>query len=744
MRRTLTVVALLALILYAPLLIGRIPFPAHVVTSAPPWRDSPDAEAPTRHAEMSDLATQVYPWRAFLHKQVREGRLPLWNPQVLLGVPFVADSQTAMFYPLNLLYYFLPTSLAWALSFPLRLFLAGLLAALLARALGAGPAGVTVSAIVFSLCGFLSSFGGWATADTPLWLPLVCLAVLRLREAPSPRGVLVAGVAFALPVLAGHVENALHVTLVGTAFFLWNWLVPGSTPERRARSLAFFVLAGALAVALAAVQLVPTVEWIGNLKRSIHRPWTAYPLTNIFNLVSRDQGGDPSSVGVDIPEGAGYAGMLTLLLAPLALLHRNRRHAVFFLLLVVCSLQVIYGLGPLYALSRAIPVLRGAANGRLIAVVDFGLAVLAGLGVSAIEERIRAAPGLRAPRPWWILSGAGFVLAGAGVAGLFGRYHYPTGPLEHDWLGRLLLAMRTPGTSAVFLLLAASLLVRVFSGWHARFGAIAAGLLAADLVTATVRHVPFTTARKIFPPAPAFEFLRAHAGRDRVTSVDGTYTSNAEMLYGLSAAGGYDIPLGRTAKLLSVIASPGNQVYPSSEKILAAPSRFLDLLNVRYLVATTYNDGASHLAARPDRFTPVFSEGAIRIFENRSVLPPAFVLPATAAEVLPDEEEQFRRLTSPAFDPSKTVLLDRPLFAAGQLTGPWEGRVLSFARLANRVHVTVETRGLGVLLVSQTYYPGWQALVDGRKQSVFRADYGLTAVPLPDNSRDVLLTYWPW
>ena len=694
MKRAVGVVGLVTLIAYSPLLVGRIPFPADVVTGAPPWREAVRQEAVPRHAEMSDLATQVYPWRAFLGQNVREGRLPLWNPRVLLGVPFVAEPQTAIFYPLNLLYDFLPALVAWALSFPIRMFLAGLFAALLARELGAGETGAAVSGIVFACCGFLTSFAGWATADTPLWLPLACLAVLRLLKKPGWRSVLVAGVAFALPVLAGHVENAMHLTIVAAAFFVWNWLFPAAGQPSRARTFALFALAGVLAVALAGVQLLPTIEWIGQLRRSIHRPWTANPLADILNLVSRDQGGDPNSVGVRIPEGAGYAGMLTLLLAPLALVHsfqRNRRNAVFFLLAAACCIQVIYGLGPLYQLSREIPILRGAANGRLIAVVDFSLAMLAGLGASAVEERLRAAPKSAAPRAWWMLAGAGLVVSAAGVAVLFRRFQFPAPGSQDEPVSRLLLHLRSPLTSALFLAAAVALLAAAFSRRSVRrFGLIATGLLAADLLTATIRHVPFVRARDIFPPAPTFDFLKAHAGNDRVTSVDGAYTSNAEMIYGLNAAGGYDILLRRTARLLSVISPPGNQAYPSSERILAAPSRFFDLLNVRYLVSTTYNEGAARLAARPDRFTPVFSEGVVRIFENRTVLPPAILLPASAAEIVPGEEGQFRRLTDPGFDPSRTVLLDAPLpaGAAGAASGTGS-RVLGFVRETNRVQVTV-------------------------------------------------------
>jgi uncharacterized membrane protein YfhO len=72
------------------------------------------------------------------------------------------------------------------------------------------------------------------------------------------------------------------------------------------------------------------------------------------------------------------------------------------------------------------------------------------------------------------------------------------------------------------------------------------------------------------------------------------------------------------------------------------------------------------------------------------------------------------------------------------------GRVLRFVRETNTVHVTVETAEPAILFISQTHYPGWRAFVDGRRRDILRADYALTAVLLPANSRDVVLTFSPW
>lgn len=114
-------------------------------------------------------------------------------------------------------------------------------------------------------------------------------------------------------------------------------------------------------------------------------------------------------------------------------------------------------------------------------------------------------------------------------------------------------------------------------------------------------------------------------------------------------------------------------------------------------------------------------------------------------EIVPEDEEQFRRLTDPAFDPGKTILLFEPAGEPARSNRPEESsRVLSFSRETNEVRLAVRVAEPSLLLLSQTWYPGWRAFVDGRRAEILRADYGLTAVRLPAGSRGVHLGFSPW
>src|SRR6185369_8244349 len=114
--------------------------------------------------------------------------------------------------------------------------------------------------------------------------------------------VALAGAALALPVLAGQPENAAHVTLVALLFFLFRLAWPASRETTRIRFTVLFAAAGLLALTLAAIQMLPGLEFIGQLDRGLTMPWGPKPLSEIAAFLSRDLYSSPNTAGVPIPE----------------------------------------------------------------------------------------------------------------------------------------------------------------------------------------------------------------------------------------------------------------------------------------------------------------------------------------------------------------------------------------------------------------------------------------------------------
>src|SRR5262249_19047911 len=162
----------------------------------------------------------------------------------------------------------------------------------------------------FSLSGFMTAWQGQSMGDAATWLPFVFYSVVRLQTDPSRFSIALTAFGFAMPVLAGHPETAAHVTSAGVALALVT-CAGSSAPSR---FLFRFAFAALLAVGLASIQLVPTFEWLSQLPAALDVRWPALTLHDAFAWVSRDMRRPPNSVGLWVPEGAAYVGMITLLM----------------------------------------------------------------------------------------------------------------------------------------------------------------------------------------------------------------------------------------------------------------------------------------------------------------------------------------------------------------------------------------------------------------------------------------------
>src|SRR5262249_26091047 len=155
--------------------------------------------------------------------------------------------------------------------------------------------------IVFAGCGFMTAWQGQPMGDSAMWLPFIFYAVRRLRSDGSLRWIALTAIAFAMPVLAGHPETAAHVTLAGTAWALWLWAAPVDAARRDFKYFLKFTIAGCLAMGLASIQILPTLEWLREVGNALDAQWPPLPLHAAFGIVSRDILRSPNSAGVPVP-----------------------------------------------------------------------------------------------------------------------------------------------------------------------------------------------------------------------------------------------------------------------------------------------------------------------------------------------------------------------------------------------------------------------------------------------------------
>jgi len=234
----LLLLTLLPLLWFWPVVVGgKTLLPADNLYTFQPWATYAQQMGVTvPHNELlSDLILQNYAWKKYLQESLRAGDIPLWNPYLFTGAPFLAGGQHSGLYPLSLVYYVLPLPLAYGVFTWLQLALAGMSAYALARILRRSRAAALFAGAAYQFSGFfIVSVVFPMIIAAASWLPLLLgltLVVFRKQREkgrgpfnPTAYMVAYAGV-LALTTLAGHVEIVYDTLIVLALFGLWQLVI---------------------------------------------------------------------------------------------------------------------------------------------------------------------------------------------------------------------------------------------------------------------------------------------------------------------------------------------------------------------------------------------------------------------------------------------------------------------------------------------------------------------------------------
>ena len=428
------------LLFWQVLIGGRTLIPADNMFAWEPWRSFAvyyGVDVP--HNELlSDLLLENYVWKQFILESFRQpggltNKLPLWNPYLFAGTPFLAAGQHSAMYPLSVLFYVLPVAYAYGPFTVLQFWLAGLFMYIFARTLGINRFGATVSAITYQLSAVMVVQVVFTMIIAAMvWLPLLLALIEKVVQQQEAGGsgrtlpyVIGGAVALGHQILAGHVEFTIYTLLIMAVYAAWR-LTRRTGCQPVLRSAGWLALMVVLGVGLGAAQLVPLYEFASQSFRQGAVSYQqvvgwAYPWRRIiaffvpwffgspahhsyFDVFSgqvvpviRDFYGQPINTiywGVkNAVEGGSYVGILPLFLALLAVIGKsanrriaNRKSKItrdsvwFFLILALVSLAFVFGT-PLYRLFFALPFVNQLRTPfRWVFPYTLSVAVLAGYG----------------------------------------------------------------------------------------------------------------------------------------------------------------------------------------------------------------------------------------------------------------------------------------------------------------------------------------------------------------------------
>jgi hypothetical protein len=744
-------------------------------------------------------ALQFVPWRQFAWEALQSGNLPLWNPLSGMGAPLYANYQSALAYPPTWFLFLLSWlgGIEWsawgqAVLVVLHWVIAAFGMARLANGLGLGRLAQVLSGLAYGLGGYLVSRAGFLSINAALaWLPWIFYYVAQLAS-PALRGdagwgkaLVKFGLVAGLQLLSGHAQTTWY-TCLGAFLWAgyWGWLDgSGGDASRKMRIAGFFrawLLLGLgylLGAALAAVQLIPTSEYLSQSQRASEVAFD-YAMTYSFwawrflTLIAPDLFGNPVRGNywgyANYWEDALYIGLLPLLLALGAAVrwalgarrsHRQvsdtagehitapvRYEAVPFLLaLTLVSFLLALGKNtPIFPwLYRYIPTFdMFQAPTRFSLWAAFALALLAGFGAQRWRRPERRAL-------YWTrlgTAGAAAITIGAGLAWYFMGEVSPTfiraAALAGLWgvgAGALsLLAPPSRPTDDSKLFLPDN---RSVSRWTWVVGIF----VAADLIVAGWGLNPGIETRFYSQEPEGVEELRVSLAGRR-----------------LYLPGGQEEAI-KFERFLRFDTYTPDEDWGNLRSALLPNIQILDhiasLNNFDPLVPGRYSTWMEMLAQAPNgeraKLLDMSGAGAV---EGINLAAPAGVtfhpLPAgtgsrarwvPCAMAVESETASRQALRSPSFDPNQQVIIETdestPLLEC--LDSSFQGEVTLLSETPNRLVFKVKSESPGWLLLSDTWYPGWRAQVNGEGAPLYRADYLFRAVPLPAGDHEVVFVYRP-
>jgi hypothetical protein len=567
------------------------------------------------------------------------------------------------------------------------------------------------------------------------WLPLAMLGTQLAVERGRWTGAWLAGLALALQTPT-HIQIPFYTGVLVCAYAAWLGVSHLGNVGKLCRALlrwGLFALGLVVGAGLAALWLLPLIRLLPLSSRTTFTAqdaaWYALPPPLLATILA--------PMDFQFPEWTMYVGIVPALLALLALTGPRRRPILFFAGLTIFA--ALYAIGPATFLFSLIQRLPGFSMLRVPPRIwffgSFGVACLTAYGADKMGTP-ELAKWLARHRRLVRLALACAASAAISAIGVLWIMN------QSPW--RLIFALAIGG-------LACAIVFGQLSGRLNRQMSVAAlaGLTMLDLIPTARLFTMAVPVESVVNSSPALDWLAAQPGLFRV------YSPHQELPYAQAAARGVQSAAGllafqmrhsvelikqATGCTLSGYATGippclTSEIDPRAYLAARPDARLLGLLNVKYILSSRPLDDANLELVR--------EFGPQRIYQNRKFLSRAFVV--SAARTVPNVDDVLAAL--PTLEPGELVLLPAQLPAP--LIGhhpPQEVNVIS--RRAGYFQLATERQSPGMLIVSETWAPGWRATDNGRPVGVLRADFALIGIYLAPGEHFIELVYdppeWEW
>lgn len=756
----------IAILLFSDFFLhGKPPFPGNYLQAwYEPWKslhlDGERILLPHKPIA-EDIFRHLVPFRLLGVDLMKQLQPPLWNPYNGSGMPLLATINSGFLDPFNVLFFLFPLAIAYGLYIVIQFMLISAGTYLYSRTIGLTKAASLVTTLTFVLSGFVTIRLIYTIYGTSLAiLPFMLYLIEAYRRDPKTRAILLIPFLVFVMTVSTQTQIVIYILSVISIYALLRLFGQSAPlPERSRKAIHIFMLF-ILGIGLAAVQLAPTYELMQlshispqNSSEVIDK--FLVPVQHLLTILIPNFFGSLATYNYwgfsDYIQTIAHVGIVPVFLAVLALagkgIQKNRFHVLFFagLTTVACMLAVDWPVSRLFY-TIPIPIISTGAPSRIFLLSTFGISMLAGFGF----DRLRALP---IKNRSFLLTSLIFIFSAASLVGIV-YYAYRSGyvcdygVIRDCWRVTFRNTAFAVGAFGVQLCVLVCMILRkrtrLFYGFVAAFFII----FTLPALYNARKVLPRTPTTDLFPQLPVITALQRHTTDARVFGIGHATlaTDLATQLRIYDPQFYHPLYILRYRELLEYanngFAAPQfprgdasiKHFYDVDDALIYRRNRLLDLDSVKYRL---YKKG--EVTATPAG-NLIWEDDTWLLLATESALPRAY-LPARVMTAQTDEEI-LSTLFDPSFDIHNSALVEQHL-DIDVSDDPATGTATIIHYGANRVEVSVDTERDAVLVLTDNYYPGWKAFINGKEKSIFRANYAFRAVAVPSGTNTVSFLYQP-
>jgi hypothetical protein len=740
---------------------GQIPFPGDLLVgqyapySSNIYNGIP-AGGVTNKAQGPDVIKELFPWKYNVIEQIKLGHLPFWNPHNFSGNPLLANFQSAVFYPLNIIFLIFSFKIAWTIFIFLIPLLSAFFTYLFMREIRIGKISSIFSGIVFAFCAYTTVWMEYGNiGHTLLWLPLALYLTEKLAKKITIQVCICLICILTFSLLAGYIQGYFYIAVTLLIYYVL------SSYTRYKFSIKHILIYSSCLIypiLLGLFQILPTISLLsfssrGNYSLSVIKnllnPWW-YGIT----VIAPDFFGNPATrnnwfYGTYI-ERVSYFGIIPFVFALYALLHikRDRKFFIFGIIFILSFLSAFDLFVTKFLYLIPIPVISTTVPTRILCVFGFSGVILAGMGLQLFIDRINF-------KKLFIAIGCVTGLLFIGWLMVF------IGPLifqNQNLITNLSVSKRNLILPTALLI---SLAISVGLYYYNKklshiVVAIILFLTIFDLFRFFQKITPFSLQAYVYPQTPVVRFLQQNASINRYWGYGLGYIETNFQIYDHTFSPDGNDPL-HIKTYTEFLESSKNGSIPKSlprpdanvaggfgttdlkENIFR--QKVLNILGVKYILAK--NDILNnklipdYATFDPNIYKLIWQKAPWQIYQNLEAAPRIFL--TTDYKVILNKVNILKKFYSKTFNEKKQIILEQDPDIRKSVLKTYNLKLNTYS--PNEIIIQTSSDADALLFISDSYYPDWKASIDGKNTKIYVADYTFRAIKVPQGSHLVRFYY---